>query len=199
MNKIEKLIKELCPNGVEWKKVKDVCNISRGRVMSKDYIRDNFGKYPVYSSQTANEGVLGYIKTYDYDGKYLTWTTDGAYAGSVFYRNGQFSITNVCGLLDVNKKIVLHKFLLYYLNISTKKYVSEGMGNPKLMSNAMSQIPIPVPPLPVQQEIVRILDKFTALEAELQAELEARRKQYEYYREKLLTFSEMTEICEGGG
>ena len=57
---------------------------------------------------------------------------------------------------------------------------------------------IPIPPLPIQQEIVNILDKFTALEAELQAELDARRKQYEYYREKLLTFNEI-ETSRGGG
>ena len=188
MNRIKQLIEELCPEGVEWKTIDDVCNISRGRVMSKDYIRDNSGVYPVYSSQTANDGILGKINTFDYDGEYLTWTTDGAYAGSVFYRKGRFSITNVCGLLEVNNAVLYPKFLLYCLNIVAKRYVSEGMGNPKLMSNAMAKIPIPLPPLPIQQEIVTILDTFTALDASLQAELEARRKQYEHYRNQLLNF-----------
>lgn len=64
------------------------------------------------------------------------------------------------------------------------------MGNPKLMSNVMEKIHIPIPPLPIQQEIVRILDTFTNLTAELTAELTARRKQYEYYRDELLTFGE---------
>ena len=106
---IERLIAELCPDGVELKSIGEICQINRGRVMSKDYLRDNAGEYPVYSSQTVDDGVFGSINTYDYDGEYLTWTTDGANAGSIFYRNGKFSITNVCGLLkvkvdDVNTK-----------------------------------------------------------------------------------------------
>lgn len=188
MNRIEQLIAELCPDGVEYRTVNDVCKVSRGRVISKDFIRINHGNYPVYSSQTANDGILGTINSFDFDGEFLTWTTDGAYAGSVFYRNGKFSITNVCGLLEVKENALHPRFLLYYLNIVAKKYVSEGMGNPKLMSNAMAKIPIPIPPLPIQQEIVRILDTFTDLDAELQAELEARKKQYEHYRNQLLNF-----------
>lgn len=155
--------------------------------MSKDYLAANQGDYPVYSSQTANEGMLGKIKTYDYDGEYLTWTTDGAYAGSVFYRKGKFSITNICGLLDLQSDKLLIKFLYYYLGNVTKNYVNAGMGNPKLMSNVMERIKVAVPPLVVQEEIVNILDSFTLLEAELEAELEARKKQYEHYREGLLS------------
>lgn len=161
--------------------------------MSKDYLRENAGDYPVYSSQTASNGVFGKINTYDYDGEYITWTTDGANAGSIFYRTGKFSITNVCGLLKVSTKDVNSKYLTYILGTVAKKYVSSGMGNPKLMSNVMSAIKVPIPPLEVQTEIVNILDKFTQLEAELSAELSARRKQYEYYRNQLLTFSD-----EGG-
>lgn len=188
MSRIEQLIAELCPDGVEYRTVNDVCKVSRGRVISKDFIRINHGNYPVYSSQTANDGILGTINSFDFDGEFLTWTTDGAYAGSVFYRNGKFSITNVCGLLEVKENALHPRFLLYYLNIVAKKYVSEGMGNPKLMSNAMAKIPIPIPPLPIQQEIVRILDTFTDLDAELQAELEARKKQFNFYKEKQFNY-----------
>lgn len=196
MSKIDDLIKQYCPNGVEYDIIENICRISRGRVMSKEYLRDNIGEYPVYSSQTINEGMLGKIDTYDYDGEYLTWTTDGANAGSIFYRTGKFSITNVCGLLKVISDKVNTKFLHYYLGTVAKKYVNAGMGNPKLMSNVMATIKVAVPPLPVQEEIVRILDAFSSLEAELEAELEARKKQYEYYRNKLLTFDENT---TGGG
>lgn len=87
MNKIQQLIQQYCPNGVEFKELGDVFKISRGRVMSKEYLRDNAGKYPVYSSQTANNGQIGKIETFDYDGEYLTWTTDGANAGTIFYLN----------------------------------------------------------------------------------------------------------------
>lgn len=188
MSKLEKLINELCPDGVEYKKIEEVCTISRGRVMSKDYIRNNKGQYPVYSSQTENNGQLGCINTYDFEGEYLTWTTDGANAGSVFYRNSKFSITNVCGLLKVSNNKVITKFLYYVLIIEAPKYVNKGMGNPKLMSNIMAKINIPMPPLEVQQEIVRILDTFTELTTELTTELDARKKQYEYYRDELLNF-----------
>lgn len=176
MSKLEELIQELCPNGVVYKRIDEICTITRGRVMSKDYIRDNAGEYPVYSSQTENDGILGKISTYEYDGEYLTWTTDGANAGSVFYRLGKFSVTNVCGLLKVEDVEIITKYLYYVLAVEAPKYVSKGMGNPKLMSNVMARVKVAVPPLEVQREIVHILDKFTFLSAELTAELTARRK-----------------------
>ena len=111
MSELDRLIQELCPNGVEFKKISDVCDISRGQVISKDFIKENAGEYPVYSSQTENNGELGKINSYMYDGEYLTWTTDGANAGTVFYRNGKFSVTNVCGLLKVKIPALLIKFL----------------------------------------------------------------------------------------
>ncbi len=194
LSKLDELITELCPCGVEFVTVEEICNITRGRVLSKNYLRDNFGDYPVYSSQTTNNGIFGYINTLDYDCESVTWTTDGANAGSVFYHvNEKFSITNVCGLLRVkNNELVSTKFLFYVLQVYAKKYVNDGMGNPKLMSNVMAGISVPLPPLPVQQEIVRILDNFTELTTELEAELEARQKQYEYYRDKLLSFKEVS-------
>ena len=190
MSKIDNLLKELCPKGVGLKTICSICNVSRGRVMSKDYLRDNVGEFPVYSSQTASNGVFGKINTYDYDGEYITWTTDGANAGSIFYRTGKFSVTNVCGLLKVNEPNVDSRFLAYILGSVAKKYVSSGMGNPKLMSNVMSSIKVPIPPIEVQKEVVNILDKFTQLEAELSAELSARRNQYDFYRNQLLTFEQ---------
>lgn len=193
MSKLQELIKKLCPDGVEFRKLGEVCELSRGKVYSKTYINNNIGNYPVYSSQTANNGELGKISSYDYDGEYLTWTTDGAYAGTIFHRQGRFSITNVCGLITIKSNKLLVRFLYYWLSIKAKEYVYQGMGNPKLMTNQMEMIEIPLPPLEVQKEIVRILDAFTAHTAELQAELQARKEQYEYYRNKLLTFDENDE------
>lgn len=197
MSKLEELIRELCPDGVEYKMIGEIATITRGRVMSKNYIKENQGEYPVYSSQTENDGEFGRISTYDFDGEFLTWTTDGANAGSVFYRNGKFSITNVCGLIKVSDGMILLRFLYFVLSVEAKRYVNSGMGNPKLMSNVMAKVKIPVPPLPVQREIVRILDNFTELTAELQekltAELTARKKQYEYYLDQFYggTYEEM--------
>lgn len=179
---------------VEWRPLENdkygVARLSRGRVMSKEYLADNIGEYPVYSSQTANNGEIGKIRTFDIDGEAITWTTDGANAGTVFHRTGKFSITNVCGLIKIiDTNELNYKFLFYWLSIEAKKYVYSGMGNPKLMSNQVAKILIPIPPLSVQTEIVRILDKFSSLTAELQAELQARKSQYEYYRNQLLDYS----------
>ena len=176
--------------------MKDVCTLQRGKVYSKKYISENEGLYPVYSSQTANNGILGKINSYDYDGTYLTWTTDGAYAGTIFFREGKFSITNVCGLISIAKDFLNMRFLYYWLSLTAKKYVYQGMGNPKLMSNQVEMIDIPIIPICEQIRIANILDRFEALTTDLQsglpAEIEARRKQYEYYREKLLTFKRKT-------
>ena len=200
MSRLDELIKELCPNGVEYKELKDICIISRGKVISKDYIRDNPGDFPVYSSQTENEGNLGNISTYDYDGEYLTWTTDGANAGTVFYRNTKFNVTNVCGLLKVKVEEMISKFLYYFLVIKAPEYVNRGMGNPKLMSNVMEKIKVPVPPLEVQEEIVRILDDYTKsveeLKEKINKELIARKKQYSWYRDYLLKFENKVEIVK---
>lgn len=185
MSRLDELIQKLCPDGVEYKTVGALANISRGRVMSKNYIAENAGEYPVYSSQTENDGELGKISTYDFEGEYLTWTTDGANAGSVFYRNGKFSVTNVCGLINCNDDEIITRYMYHYLSKNAKSYVSSGMGNPKLMSNVMARIKVAVPPLEVQREIVCILDSFmlrtAELAAELTAELTARKKQYQYY------------------
>ena len=194
MNRVDILMKQLCPDGVPFTTLGRICSLSRGRVISKDYLRANVGNYPVYSSQTANQGVFGRINTYDHDGTYITWTTDGANAGSVFYHEEKkFSITNVCGLIrNTSPDQIKLKFIYYVLSETAKRYVYSGMGNPKLMSNKMSTIPIPIPPLQVQEQIIKTLDTFkepgAGLEAELEAELEARKRQYAHYRDKLLKF-----------
>lgn len=82
------------------KKIKELCEIGRGRVISAEEINSYPGEYPVYSSQSYNKGEMGRLDSYEFDGEYVTWTTDGAYAGTVFYRNGKFNCTNVCGTLE---------------------------------------------------------------------------------------------------
>ena len=190
MSRIEELLKNA---KVEWKKVGEVCHLQRGSVISKKYLEEHKGNYPVYSSQTTNRGEIGKIDTYNFDGEYATWTTDGAYAGSVFYRNGKFSITNVCGLISPkNKSQLLVKFIVYWLQLEAKKHVKTGSGNPKLMSHVLAKISIPIPPIELQIERCNILDAFTHLTngiiPALTRELELRKKQYKYYLEKLLTF-----------
>lgn len=147
----------------KWKivKIKDLCEIGRGRVINKKEIEANSGMYPVYSSQTSNEGIFGYLDTYDFEGEYVTWTTDGIYAGSVFYRNGKFNCTNVCGTLRAKMKDINMRYLALCLPNYTHDYVVK-VANPKLMNNVMAEIKIPLPPIDVQQKIaseIEVLDK----------------------------------------
>ncbi|MGC7167548.1 restriction endonuclease subunit S [Metamycoplasma hominis] len=187
-------------NIVEYDLIKNLCEIKRGKVYSKEFIKLNKGEYPVYSSQSLNDGILGKIDKYDFDGEYVTWTTDGAYAGTVFYRIGRFSITNVCGILSVLNKSKLNvKYLSTCLSMQTKKFVNKASGNPKLMSNIMENIEIPIPHISIQNKIVEILDKLETYTKDIQSglplEIDQRKKQYEYYRDKLLDFKDLA----GGG
>lgn len=153
-------------------KINDICEIGRGRVINKKEIEENFGEYPVYSSQTSDEGIFGYLNTYDFDGEYLTWTTDGIYAGSVFYRNGKFNCTNVCGTLKSKSDKVNMKFLSISLPFYTQVHVVR-VANPKLMNNVMAAIQIPLPPLNIQQQIVTEIEALETQENKAKEEVES--------------------------
>lgn len=198
MGKIDELIKQFCPNGVEVVELGKIAKLVRGKVISKKYVLDNNGEYPVYSSQTSNNGEFGRINTYMFDGDYVTWTTDGAYAGTVFRRTGKFNITNICGLIKLEVSSINVGFLYYWLAITAKKYVNRATDNPKLMSNVVATIKVPLPPLAVQKEIVEILDTFTGMIDNLQKELIQRQKQFEYYQEKILKFEDGIETVSFG-
>jgi len=142
----------------EWEvvKVSDIAKLGRGRVIStKEINRAIQKKYPVYSSQTSNNGIMGYIDTYDFEGNYITWTTDGANAGKVFNRSGRFNCTNVCGTISLKKGH--YKYISSILDENTKHYVSRNLANPKLMNNTMKSIILSFPPLPEQTTIAQIL------------------------------------------
>ena len=155
-------LKSTSQNWIEYK-IKNLFKIIRGHVIPKNILKvtpDEEYKYPVYSSQTSNYGILGYDKTYDFDGKFLTWTTDGANAGKVFYRNGKFRCTNVCGILYSHKNSPYINLLTAdLLNYETPKYVSY-VGNPKLMNNVMADIKIKLPSLEIQNKISHIFSVF---------------------------------------
>lgn len=139
--------------------VSDLFDLGRGKVISKNEIEKKSGIYPVFSSQTSNDGILGYINSFDYDGEFITWTTDGANAGRVFFRKGKFNCTNVCGLASLKKDINLNLYYaMTYLNLVTKYYVSY-VGNPKLMNNAFASIPIQLPSINYQNKVSDILSK----------------------------------------
>ncbi len=153
-------------------RIKDLCEIGRGRVINKKEIEANFGKFPVYSSQTSNNGVFGYLNTYDFEGEYATWTTDGIYAGRLFYRNGRFNCTNVCGTLKAKSNIVNMKYLALTLQNYTDDYVVK-VANPKLMNNVMAEIKIPLPPKKIQEKIVQEIEVLEKQEVDNKEKIEA--------------------------
>lgn len=144
------------PEGWELTKVKRIFDIGRGRVISQQELT-SVG-YPVYSSQTKNNGCLGYISTYDFDKSQLTWTTDGVNAGTVFLREGKHNCTNVCGTLapknDTNDLRYL-KYALEYIAFYHKRADINGF---KIMNNEMAEIELLLPPLFEQQNIANYLD-----------------------------------------
>ncbi|MBW2185154.1 MAG: restriction endonuclease subunit S [Deltaproteobacteria bacterium] len=147
----------LVPDGWKQLEVRDAFDLGRGRVISKPEIRDNPGVYPVYSSQSKNNGKMGSLGSFDFDGEYITWTTDGAYAGTVFHRKGRFNCTNVCGTLKDKGAHQIHpRFVARYLETVAKNHVSY-VGNPKLMNGTFAEIIFLLPPLPEQQKIADIL------------------------------------------
>ena len=165
------LLKKVFSNNQGWKmiKIKDIFQISRGIIIPKkelSSVKDDKYKYPVYSSQTSNNGILGYSKTFDFNGQYLTWTTDGANAGTVFFRTGKFRCTNVCGLLYDEKNLFNNIAIKEILQLETPKHVSY-VGNPKLMNNTMGDINIKIPSIEEQN---RIANLFTSLDKKIELE-----------------------------
>lgn len=198
MSKLEELIEQYCPDGVEWKHLGDICNI-KGRIGFRGYTRNDQVKEGEgalsLSPSNIQDGQMDYSK-----GTYITWQKYEE-SPEIMTRNGDIifcktaSVGKVALVKDlpykatINPQLVVLKdvqcnssFLAYVLGtdlVQNKVISMAGVGSvPNISQKALSEIEIPVPPLPVQEEIVRILDNFT----ELQAELQKRLQQYEYYK-----------------
>jgi len=145
---------------------------------TKKYIHNHGGVYPVYSSQTSNNGEEGRIDTYDYDMECFTWTTDGIYAGTVFHRNGKFSITTHCGILELKEQYkgkVDFEYLDFVLNQTLPKMTLGEWANKRLGVKRMSEISIKIPIKPngefdlaKQQEIATKFKKIEEIKNKLQ-------------------------------
>ena len=185
MSKLKELIAELCPNGVEYKELKEVLTIKNG----SDYKNFLEGEIPVYGSG----GIMTYIDRYAYDKPSVLIPRKGS-IDKLYYVEVPFWNVDTIFYTEINETIINPRYVYHVLRKEhLEKYNTAG-GVPSLTQKVLNKVKIPVPPLPVQEEIVRILDSFTSLTAELQAELQARQKQYEYYRDQLLTFD-----VHGGG
>lgn len=154
-------------NNLKMYKISDLFRVTRGNVIPRSKLtEDKQGDsiYPCYSSKSINEGLLGYTNSYLFSGNLLTWTTDGANAGKVFYRDNLFYCTNVCGVLIPHNDEFnfASEYLSEYLNLVTHKYVSY-VGNPKLMNNIMSNISVELPSLSTVSEYSKNISKLNSM------------------------------------
>lgn len=183
------LINQLVMNAdhLQEYRVEDLFRLGRGRVINKGEIEQNPGPYPVYSSQSRNNGEFGKIATCDFEGEYITWTTDGANAGTVFYRNGKFNCTNVCGtakLLPKNQADL--RFIAHYLQKVAKQYVSY-VGNPKLMNGVFAAITFSLPEYSHQVWASNVIEAVLEEASLLSKQLEIMKTQKQGLMQKLLS------------
>jgi len=187
MNFLEKLLDGVA---VEWKPLGEVCeNISSGRNKNKSDV----GIYPVFGST----GIIGRTNNKVYEKEQILVARVGANAGRVNIAQGEYDVSDNT-LIIQNKENIVLKYLYYILVNMNINQFAKGAGQPLITARQLKNIQIPIPSLEeqenpekslaIQAEIVRILDTFTALTAELTAELTDRKKQYNYYRDRLLTF-----------
>lgn len=203
MSKIDHLLKELCPDGVEWKALEEVASYSRDRVLSSTIDSNSYVGVESLLQNKKGKTSSKYVPT---AGNLTGFVEDDILIGNIrpylkkIWKADMAGGTNgdvlVVRIREENRNELLASYLYYLLSADKffdfNMQFSKGAKMPRGDKDSILKYQIPIPPLPIQEEIVKILDRFTALEAELEAELEARSAQYEYYRNKLLSF-------EGGG
>lgn len=193
MNKLEQLIQQHCPNGVEYVKLGEACVIldSQRKPISKS--KRVAGPYPYYGAN----GIQDYVEGFLFEGDYLLMGEDGSVINPdgtpiINWATGKFWVNNHAHILSDIDGVSLLRYLYHALMTRDIADLVHGVP-PKLNQENLRSIEIPLPPLPVQEEIVRILDAMSDLVDKLDEEIQSRRTQYEHYREQLLTFGNEVE------
>lgn len=186
MSRLEEILKSYLPNGVEYRELGDLVKIldHMRRPVSRE--KRESGQIPYYGAN----GIQGFVKDYIFDGTFLLMGEDGSVINRdrspvLNWTSGKIWVNNHAHVLSERSDVALLRYVYFALQLSDISKVVRGMP-PKINQANMRAIKLPVPPLEVQIEIVRILDTF----AELEAELEAREKQYAFYRESLFDDSQ---------
>lgn len=210
MSKLDEMIRELCPDGVEYKKLGEIATISRGgNFQKKDFLTE--GVPCIHYGQIYTKYGLFTDKTFTFISEECAKKQKMAQPNDIVMAVTSENIEDVCKCLawlgdepvavSGHSAIIHHnqnaKYLVYYFHsqmfFSQKRKLAHGTKVIEVTPDALVDITLPVPPVEVQREIVRILDNFTELTVELTAELTARQKQYAFYRNKLLTFDKTEE------
>ena len=172
-----------------WRTLGEVCvTISSGKAKTKE----NYGPYPVYGST----GIIAHTNTAPYDKVKILVARVGANAGYTHLAHGKYDVSDNTLMLDVKAEYNL-KYIYYQLVNANLHQYAKGGGQPLVTAGQIKKVQVPIPPLPIQERIVTILDRFDTLcndlTSGLPAEIAARQKQYEYYRDKLLTFRPLSQ------
>lgn len=191
MSKLEELIQQYCPDGVEYVKIGEIAQVGTGSSNGNEAIED--GIYPFF----VRSQIIKKKDTYEYDEEAIIIPGEGGIGDIFHYINGKYALHQRVYRIHFISPHINVKFAFYYMKSAFKKFIMA-----KAVSSTVSSIrkpmiegfSLPIPPLPVQEEIVRILDTFTELQAELQAELQKRKQQYNYYRDNLLAFEDKKDI-----
>jgi type I restriction enzyme S subunit len=204
MSKLERLLKEICPKGVEYKKLGEVGTFTRGNgLQKKDFMESGVGCIH-YGQVYTHYGLYAY-ETKSFVSKEFAKKLRKARTGDLVIATTSENDEDVCKAVawlgkdeiavsgdafiyshSLEPKFVSYFFQSQHFQTQKMPYIT-GAKVRRVNGDALEKIVIPVPPIKIQEEVVRILDAFSALEAELEAELEERRKQYQYYRDALLT------------
>ena len=174
MSKLKELIQQYCPDGVEHKELQEILKIKNG----SDYKAYSEGDIPVYGSG----GIMTYIDRYVYNKPSVLIPRKGS-IDKLYYVDTPFWNVDTIFYTEINTDLAIPRYVYHCLLREHLEQYNTAGGVPTLTQKVLNKVQIPLPPLPVQREIVRILDKFT--------ELTARKKQYEFYRDKLLTFGDV--------
>lgn len=186
MTYIDELIKDNCPNGVEWKTLGELCKIETGKLNANAAI--DGGRFPFFT--TAKE--ISWINTYRWDEEALL-IAGNANVGDVKYYSGKFEAYQRTYVLTEFDENIQVKYLYHYIRYDLKRYLelnTKKAAMSYIVLSTLKEFQIPLPPIEIQKEIVKILDKFTEYVTELTAELTLRQKQYSYFRDKLLSFDD---------
>ena len=188
MSKLEKLIQQYCPDGVEWIKIKDIAQVGTGSSNGNE--ADEDGKYPFF----VRSQIVKSKNDFEYDEEAIIIPGEGGIGDIFHYVNGKYALHQRVYRIHFTTQQINVKFAFYYMKSAFKRFIMTKAVSATVTSIRKPMIEdfeIPVPPLPVQEEIVRVLDAFTELQAELQAELQKRKQQYNFYRDNLLNFKDI--------
>ena len=184
MNILEEI--QNCP--VEWKELGEVCSVKKGKQLNKNLLTED-GLYPAYN---GGQTYSGRTNDYNVEANTIIVSQGGASAGFVNFVDTKFWANAHCYYILPDETRVNNRFVYHFVKMN-QKYLMDfqhGAGIPALKADKLSKLLLPIPPLEIQEKIVQTLDKFTDYVTELTSELTSRKKQYSFYRDKLLSFED---------